>query len=419
MWRLLPATTAQDSTANLLRRQPDRGDRSIAAADRIHLDNIFVQPNVIGQAEGRIDSWQPGQDMVASPPNDSPAVPVASTQRTTPAGIPAHIGEILPGLALAAAIAGVGFALNRLPHMHAMSPLILSIILGMAVHNGLHTPLRCRPGVKFALRRVLRLAIILLGLQLTVAQVLAVGGAGLAIVVASLTATFLFTLWLGRRLGVDLKLAELIAAGTSICGASAVIAANTVTEGSDEDVAYAVACVTVFGSAAMLLYPALGGLLHLDARGFGLWAGASIHEIAQVVAAAFQSGTQAGELATIAKLSRVALLAPVVILLGLAARRGWGGGESRQTRAAAPFPWFVIGFIAMIGFNSLDLLPAADHAMAAPVTTFLLSVALAAMGLETDIRKLKAEGLRPLLLGAGAWLFIGGVSLLLVKLIGA
>jgi uncharacterized integral membrane protein (TIGR00698 family) len=344
----------------------------------------------------------------------------AAPHRQPFAASAAMLREIAPGLALAAAVAGAGLFLNRLPHMGALSPLILSIILGMAVHNGIGTPVRCRPGVKFALRRVLRLAIVLLGLQLTVGQVLAVGGAGLGIIVASLASTFLFTLWLGRRLGVDRKLTELIAAGTSICGASAVIAANTVTEGSDEDVAYAVACVTVFGSAAMLLYPAAAGLLHLDARGFGLWAGASIHEIAQVVAAAFQRGTQAGELATIAKLSRVMLLAPVVILLGYAARRGWGhGGESRQTKAAAPFPWFVIGFIAMIGFNSLDLLPSADHAMAAPVTTFLLSVALAAMGLETDMHKLKAEGLRPLLLGAGAWLFIGGFSLLLIKLIGA
>ncbi len=356
-------------------------------------------------------------------PSDTAAAQAAgeaSPQRSLPGGMPTHLGQIVPGLVLAAAIAGVGFALNRLPHMAALSPLILSIILGMAVHNGIGTPARCRPGVKFALRRVLRVAIVLLGLQLTIGQVLAVGGAGLAVVVTSLAATFFFTLWLGRRLGVDLKLAELIAAGTSICGASAVIAANTVTEGSDEDVAYAVACVTVFGSVAMLLYPALSGLLHLDPRAFGLWAGASIHEIAQVVAAAFQDGKEAGELATIAKLSRVMLLAPVVILLGIAARRGWGrGGESRQTKAVAPFPWFVIGFVVMIGFNSLDLLPHAQRAMVAPVTTFLLSVALAAMGLETDMRKLKAEGLRPLLLGAGAWLFIACFSLTLVKLIDA
>lgn len=330
----------------------------------------------------------------------------------------ARAAELAPGLALTALIAAIGFAVNRLPHLGALSPLILSIILGMAVHNGVGTPASCRPGVKFALRPILRLAIMLLGFQLTVDQVLAVGGAGLAVVVASLAATFLFTVWLGRRLGVDEKLSRLIAAGTSICGASAVIAANTVTDGSDEDVAYAVACVTVFGSLAMLLYPALAGLLHLDPRAFGLWAGASIHEIAQVVAAAFQNGKEAGDLATIAKLSRVMLLAPVVLLLGLSASRAARRrGEGAASRAAAPFPWFVIGFIAVIGFNSFDLLPHQDRAVLIQATTFLLSVALAAMGLETDIRKLRAEGLRPLLLGAGAWLFIAAFSLLLVKLV--
>lgn len=355
--------------------------------------------------------------------SDSPAAPAAwSVLRWRPA-LAAMAGEaqnVAPGLALTFAIAGVGFALNRLPHMAAFSPLILSITLGMAFHNGLGTPARCRVGVKFSLRRILRFAIMLLGLQLTVAQVMAVGGAGLGVVVASLAATFGFTVWLGRRLGVDAKLSQLIAAGTSICGASAVIAANTVTEGSDEDVAYAVACVTVFGSLAMLLYPALAGLLHLDPRAFGLWVGASVHEIAQVVAAAFQNSREAGELATIAKLSRVMLLAPVVLLLGFAAARAHArrrGGDGAAPRASAPFPWFVIGFLAVIGFNSLDLLPHDQKATLIQGTTFLLSVALAAMGLETDMRKLRAEGLRPLLLGAGAWVFIAGFSLVLIKLV--
>jgi uncharacterized integral membrane protein (TIGR00698 family) len=350
-----------------------------------------------------------------------PDIAGASATETAPwRRLTSGAAQLAPGLALAAGIAAVGFALNRLPHMAAFSPLILSIFFGMALHNGLGTPVRCMAGVKFALRRILRLAIVLLGLQLTLHQIIAVGEAGLGVVVASLAATFAFTVWLGRCLGIDPKLGCLIAAGTSICGASAVIAANTVTEGSEEDVAYAVGCVTVFGSLAALLYPALSGPLHLDPRAFGLWTGASIHEIAQVVAAAFQNSTEAGEFATIAKLSRVMLLAPLVILLGLAmARVRARGGRTHASHGAAPFPWFVIGFIAVIGFNSLDLLPHEQRAALNYGTTFLLSVALAAMGLETDVRKLRAKGLRPLLLGAGAWVFIGGFSLLLVKLVHA
>ena len=228
---------------------------------------------------------------------------------------------IWPGLLLTAMIAGAAFGLRHVPGIGAFSPMILAIVLGIAFQNLIGTPLRARPGVMLALRKLLRLAIILLGLQLTVAQVMQVGISGIALIALTLVATLLFTIRLGRLLGVEPRLAELIAAGTAICGASAVIATNTVTNAPDEDVAYAVACVTVFGSIAMFAYPLLPGLLHLDPQAYGLWSGASIHEIAQVVAAAFQDGQQAGEFGTIAKLSRVMMLAPVVMGLGLVAAR--------------------------------------------------------------------------------------------------
>ncbi|NVN84926.1 MAG: YeiH family putative sulfate export transporter [Rhodopseudomonas sp.] len=323
---------------------------------------------------------------------------------------------IWPGLVLTAIVAAAAYAVRQLPGGTIFSPMILAIVIGIAFQNIVGTPHKARAGVTFALRRLLRLAIVLLGLQLTTAQVAGVGGTGVAVIALSLVATFLFTTWLGRLLGVDRKLTELIAAGTSICGASAVIAANTVTEAHDEDVAYAVACVTVFGSIAMFVYPLLPGLLALSPHGYGLWAGASIHEIAQVVAAGFQDGRDAGEFATIAKLSRVMLLAPVVITLGLlAARRLRRHGHA--TRAAKPpMPWFVLGFVAMVGLNSLVSIPQEIKTGIATATTLLLAMALAAMGLETKIDKLRAKGLRPLLLGLAASLFIAGFSLMLVKI---
>jgi uncharacterized integral membrane protein (TIGR00698 family) len=326
--------------------------------------------------------------------------------------------SLVPGLFLTATIAAASFGLRNLSGITALSPLIVAIVLGIAFHNTVGTPAAYKPGVVFSLRRVLRFAIILLGLQLSLSQVVEVGGAGLGIIAATLTATFLFTVWLGRRLGVDRKLAQLIAAGTSICGASAVVATNTVTRASDEDVAYAVACVTVFGSASMLLYPALQGLLQLPPHAFGLWAGASVHEIAQVVAAAFQNGVDSGNFAMIAKLSRVMLLAPMILALGYFST---GNSEANRVEGSkprsVPVPWFVLGFVAMMLFNSFDLIPQLEKTWLIQTTTFLLTVALAAMGLETDVGKLRAKGWKPLLVGAGSWLFISGFSLALVELV--
>jgi len=324
--------------------------------------------------------------------------------------------DYLPGLALAGAIAAAAFFVRNVHGMAVFSPMILAIVIGMAFHNIVGTPSLARPGIAFSLKRLLRAAIVLLGFQLTIGQIVSVGPRGLLIVAISLAATFGFTIWTGRALGIDRKLAELIAAGTSICGASAIIATNTVTEAHDEDIAYAIACVTIFGSIAMFVYPLLPGLLHLDPRAYGLWSGASIHEIAQVVAASFQNGQRAGEIGTMVKLARVMLLAPVVFALGAKARLSAIGAAGKTVKP--PVPWFVIGFIALVGANSLITVTADAKRAINALTTFLLTVALAAMGLETDISKLYAKGIRPAILGALAFLFIATFSFTLIKLIG-
>jgi len=327
-------------------------------------------------------------------------------------------GHLVPGIALTSAVAAAAYALHRLPGLGAFSPMILAIGLGMAGRNLVGTPAIAQAGVVFSLKRLLRLGVMLLGLRLTIQQVAAVGGRGIAVIAATLLATFLVTRLLGRLLGVERKLAELIAAGTSICGASAVVVTNTVTRGSDEDVAYAVACVTVFGSASMLLYPALPALLHLDGHQFGLWAGASIHEVAQVVAASFQDGPEAGNFGTIAKLSRVMMLAPMIILLGLAAaRRAPASAGAKRGLSQAPLPAFILGFLLLAGVNSIGIVPREAAAIMDTVTTILLTMSLAAMGLETDIGKLRAKGFRPLALGFLSWIFISCFSLALVELL--
>lgn len=324
--------------------------------------------------------------------------------------------QVIPGVAVMGAIAAIAFGLRQLPLIGALSPMILAILMAISYRNVFGAPARAKPGIKFCLRRILRLGVAMLGLQLTVAQIAEVGGRGVAIILATLVATFLFTTWAGKALKVERKLAQLIAGGTSICGASAIIATNAVTRASDEDVSYAIACVTVFGSVAMCLYPLLPAILNLDAHAFGLWAGASIHEIAQVVAAAFQDGQEAGKFGTIAKLSRVLMLAPMILALGVvAARKARPAPSADRAQDGQPaFPWFVGGFLVLVVINSLAEIP--NRAQIAGTTTFLLTAALAAMGMETDLGKLRAKGLRPAALAALSFIFIAGFSLILIKL---
>lgn len=316
-----------------------------------------------------------------------------------------------PGLIAVTLLAWASIELHTLPQLAAVSALMIAIVLGMLVRNTVGIPAACGPGIRFSLRRILRFAIVLLGFQLSARQIVEVGGKGVLIVAVTLAAAFFFTTWLGGRLGVDRKLAELIAAGTSICGASAVVATNSVTEGSDEDVAYAIAVVTLFGCASMLLYPVGSALIQMPAHAYGLWAGASIHETAQVLAAAFQGGAVSGQIATVSKLSRVMLLAPVVLTLGWVTRRRDGAGSFSGKKTAIPVPLFLLGFIAAIGINSAAILPPSTTQLLVKTDQFLLALSLGAMGLETSFRKVREAGLKPMLLGSGAWLFIFRVQL--------
>lgn len=326
--------------------------------------------------------------------------------------LPEAVETILPGLMLALGLAALALGVQRLAGVTALSPLILGVGFGILLRNLAGPIAGTGPGLTFAMRRLLRLGIVLLGLQITLAQVAAVGLGGLAAITLTLVLTFVATKAMGRMLGVDARLSELIAAGTAVCGASAILAANTVTRGRDEDVAYAVASITVLGTASMLLLPLLAGPLGLSDEIYGLWAGASVHEVAQAVGASFAQGDVAGQSGTVAKITRVMLLAPLIMAMGLvAARRGGGSG------ARAPAPWFALGFLAMIGVNSVVDLPAGFRDGMGMLTAFLLTVALVAMGLETDLRRLRAVGLRPLLLGVMASVFVAVTALALILLL--
>ncbi|MBR1130835.1 YeiH family protein [Bradyrhizobium iriomotense] len=323
---------------------------------------------------------------------------------------------LAPGLIAASFISLLADCLRTLPYLSVVSPMMLAMLIGLTLNNVVGQSALLRDGILFSQRRLLRIAIVLLGLQLTFAEISRLGTTGLAILVAGLASTFVFTVHVARLLGVEEKLAKLIAAGTCVCGASAVVAANAVLRGKEEDVTYAVASVTIFGTVAMLLFPLLPQLLHLNAREFGLWTGSSVHEVAQVVAASFQHGQIAGEMGTIAKLSRVMMLAPLVLAMGLLSRgRDQAGTETPRRAPAAP--WFVFGFVAATCINSIVTIPVGLKSNLIWLTTFLLTAALAAMGMHTDLSKLRSRGFRPALLGSLASLFIGVFSVACIKLL--
>lgn len=328
----------------------------------------------------------------------------------------------LPGLVLAGLVTILAELLHGYRGFSTFNPTILALLLGLGFNALIGTPENCRPGTGFAARTLLRLAIALLGLQLALSKLVELGWSGAVIVLAVVPGTFIFTLLAGRVLGVSRELRCLIAFGTSICGASAVMAGNTVIRGSEDEAAYGVACVTIFGTLSMLLYPMMPGLLHLDAHQFGLWAGSSIHEIGQAVAAGYSNAPASGDAATLAKLSRVLLLAPVVLSVGFlvarAARRDAAthqSGIGQSGFGQVPMPWFIFAFLGLAAINSLGVIPSVVQQHAPDVTGFLMTLALAAMGLNTDGAKLLRSGWRPLLLGCLASLFISGVSYALIR----
>jgi uncharacterized integral membrane protein (TIGR00698 family) len=349
---------------------------------------------------------------------------MASLPTTETAGPLPRLAAKLPGLALAGVIGGAAILMVRASGMQAVSPVLVAIGLGLVLRAVIgRAPAVAAPGLAVASKPLMRLGVALLGLQVTAGDILGLGLDGILAALAALGVTLSLARPLGRLVGVEPRLATVIGGGTAICGASAAAAVGSAVRARDDEIAYAVGVVTLFGTAVMALWPLLGTALGLDDRSYGLWIGASVHEVAQVVAAGFQHGTAAGEVSVIAKLARVAMLAPVVGLLvwaaDRAARRGDHAIEDAEAAAAkVPVPWFAVGFVVLAGLNSLGVVPEEVRHVSAAATPIMLTVALAAIGFGTDLGKVKARGIRPVILGLMLTLVVGAVPLAVVSVLG-
>jgi uncharacterized integral membrane protein (TIGR00698 family) len=319
-----------------------------------------------------------------------------------------------PGLALAGAIAALAMFAATLPAVAGLgaSPLTIAIVLGIILGNTIFPRIAsaCAGGVDFSKARLLRLGIVLYGFRITFQQIGEIGWAGVVVDVLVIAITFTLAVQLGTRaFGLDRQTAMLIGAGSAICGAAAVMAAEPVVRGQANKVSVAVATVVIFGTAGMFLYPLLYPYLGLSEHAYGLYVGSTIHEVAQVVVAGKAVSEQAASAAVIEKMLRVMMLAPFLVILSSSI------GVSEQAKEKRPImiPWFALLFIAASGFNSLQLLPATIVAWIVQLDTVLLAMAMAALGLRTHIGAIRQAGARPILLAAVLFTFllVGGYAI--------
>ena len=303
----------------------------------------------------------------------------------------------------------------------SISPLIIGIVLGMCYANTLrsHLPAEWVPGIQYSSKRILRLGIILYGFRLTFQDVAAVGLAGITVDCIIVAVTIIGGYWIGKALGMDRDLAMLTSVGSGICGAAAVLGAEATLQTKPYKTAVAVATVVIFGTIAMFLYPIgyRAGIVDLTPTQMGIFSGSTLHEVAHAAGAGIAMGGEGSDIANttvIVKMIRVMLLVPVLLVLGfwVASRRkkeSTGDAEG-ASKGKVAIPWFAFGFLAVIGFNSLDLLPHQVVGWINDFDTFLLTMAMCALGAETSFDKFKKAGPKPFLLAAilFCWLMTGG-----------
>lgn len=270
-----------------------------------------------------------------------------------------------------------------------------------------------KPGIKLSAKPVLQLAVVVLGSQLSLGQVARVGVSSLPVMLGTLAVCLLAAWLFGRMLGIDADLTTLIGVGTAICGASAIAAVNPVVKARHHAVAYAVSTIFCFNIAAVLLFPPLGHLLHLSQNQFGLFAGTAVNDMSSVIATATTYGSAAGDQAVVVKLTRTLMIIPICVALGaLVKRRDVRLGVPEQARTPG-VPWFLVAFLIVAAINSAGFIPLGAHAGLQQASVFLITAALAGIGLSTDFTALRQTGFKPLLLGAILWIVVATASLLL------
>jgi uncharacterized integral membrane protein (TIGR00698 family) len=316
--------------------------------------------------------------------------------------------RVVPGVALAFVMAALATYLARFAPI--LGAPVIAILLGVLLRSFVAMPPVLQPGIAYAARKILQGAIVVSGFGISLAAVYRTGLGTLPITLGTIALALGLAPFAGRALGLDVKLRELVAVGTAICGASAIAAVSSVIEPSEAEAALAIATIFLYNIIAVLVFPLLGHALNMSQAQFGTWAGTAINDTSSVVAAGFAYGHEAGEHATIVKLTRATLILPIVGAMAL-----WRARLERAAGKPIPWkkivPWFILWFLAAALVDTLGLVPANWHAAIADLSTFAISVALAAIGLQTAIVRLFGAGSRPLALGFILWVAVALSSL--------
>ncbi|WP_435211179.1 YeiH family protein [Luminiphilus sp. nBUS_16] len=314
--------------------------------------------------------------------------------------------QYFPGVAVATAVA---LAASFIAQRYGAPAMLMGLLLGMAFHFLNETP-RVGPGLELAAVKALRLGVALLGLRLTVADVASLGWTPVLLVIFAVLATLLFGVVLSRILGCDRQLGVLTGGSVAICGASAAMAISSVLpKGPDtqRQTLFTIIGVTSLSTIAMVLYPIIGDVLQLNDQEMGIFIGATIHDVAQVVGAGYSVSLATGDLGTFIKLLRVAMLVPVVLMIGIVFRTKVSAAVDRQKAPAVPL--FLIGFIVLFAVNSSGFIPSEVIQPVANLAPVLLLVAIAALGIRTSMQEVMTIGMKPVLLIVGETFFIAAV----------
>lgn len=322
----------------------------------------------------------------------------------------AHVSGILLSLAvgIVAYLLGKQFPIVGGP--------VFGIILGIML-SFWHRPQHFNNGIKVTGKKLLQGAIVLLGFEMNLMNVVKVGGQSIVVMLSTMTTCFVVAFVVNKWLKLPRNAALLVSVGTCICGGSAIAATAPVIQAEDDEVASAISTIFLYNILAALLFPALGRMMGMSDIGFGIWAGTAINDTSSVVAASYSFSDAAGSLATIVKLTRTLFIIPITFVLAIYTSKQQKG-QGSQFSLAKVFPWFVIGFILTCIINTTGILPVAMTQFMGQFGKFMIIVAMSAIGLNTNLKQLIQNGKKPLLLGAICWFAIAVVSLLVQNLTG-